>query len=238
MKSQPLNQFEDAVDLLSKSILPSELIQYASDAAQQIGFDYCCYLYKERLPTTTLKVGIYSNYPTPWKVKYDKDLHKVDPILKLGMTTNRWLNWSSIPKKKDKKFWSDAERHGILDGISKPTHNVIGYSSIFTLSSSECIDEKFIQQRLKCINLLYITTELAFAQILESKLTDVSKSELTKREKLVLQWIAEGKSNVEISLILDISYQTVNFHIANINRKLNVSNRIEAAVKAAIWGII
>ena len=59
-------------------------------------------------------------------------------------------------------------------------------------------------------------------------------SQLTEREKEVLMWLGEGKSNWEIGRILDISERTVKYHISNILAKLNLVNRVQAAVFASL----
>ncbi len=53
--------------------------------------------------------------------------------------------------------------------------------------------------------------------------------QLTKREQEVLEWIAEGKTNPEIALLLSISNRTVEKHCERIYEKLGVENRIAAA---------
>lgn len=50
---------------------------------------------------------------------------------------------------------------------------------------------------------------------------------LTKREKEISNLLLEGKSNKEVSHLLDISLNTVNNHVANIYEKLDVKNRVE-----------
>lgn len=52
---------------------------------------------------------------------------------------------------------------------------------------------------------------------------------LTQREAEVLHWIAEGKRDKEIAIILDISYRTVTVHVRSILTKLGVENRTSAA---------
>lgn len=61
---------------------------------------------------------------------------------------------------------------------------------------------------------------------------------LTRREIEVLHWVAAGKSNVEQAIILGISAETVAFHLKNIFRKLNVTNRAAAVHFAASMGLI
>lgn len=55
---------------------------------------------------------------------------------------------------------------------------------------------------------------------------------LTPREKEVMDWILEGKTNVDISGILSISARTVEKHCERIFQKLGVENRYAAIVYA------
>jgi DNA-binding NarL/FixJ family response regulator len=61
---------------------------------------------------------------------------------------------------------------------------------------------------------------------------------LTERELQVLRLLAEGRENSEIAALLIISPQTVKNHVSNIFRKLQMHNRIQAAVYALRRGII
>ncbi|MBI5351068.1 MAG: response regulator transcription factor [Chloroflexi bacterium] len=54
---------------------------------------------------------------------------------------------------------------------------------------------------------------------------------LTEREEVVLAHIAEGKSNAQIGVALNLSENTVKFHLKNLFSKLGVNNRTEAAAK-------
>jgi DNA-binding NarL/FixJ family response regulator len=61
---------------------------------------------------------------------------------------------------------------------------------------------------------------------------------LTAREREVLRLLARGLRNKEIAARLIVSERTVNFHLANIYQKLNVSGRTEALSKALEQGLI
>jgi len=52
--------------------------------------------------------------------------------------------------------------------------------------------------------------------------------ELTKREQTILEALQTGRSNKQIAEKLFLAEQTVKFHLTNIYRKLDVSNRTEA----------
>ena len=57
-------------------------------------------------------------------------------------------------------------------------------------------------------------------------------SRLTKREYEVVQLICEGLENKEIANKLYISVETAKKHVCNIFKKLEVDNRVQAAVIA------
>jgi DNA-binding NarL/FixJ family response regulator len=64
------------------------------------------------------------------------------------------------------------------------------------------------------------------------------RTELSARELEVLRLIAIGKDNAEIARDLFISPKTVKNHISNILMKLQIENRIQAAVYAVRSGIV
>jgi NarL family two-component system response regulator LiaR len=61
---------------------------------------------------------------------------------------------------------------------------------------------------------------------------------LTRRELEILRLVAEGHSNAELAKKLWITEQTVKFHLSNIYRKLEVSNRTEASRWAHLHGVV
>jgi DNA-binding CsgD family transcriptional regulator len=61
---------------------------------------------------------------------------------------------------------------------------------------------------------------------------------LRNREIECLRWVAEGKTSIEISRIIDLSEHTVNHYLAACCRKLDAVNRVQAAVKAVRLGIV
>ncbi len=55
---------------------------------------------------------------------------------------------------------------------------------------------------------------------------------LTPRQAEVLHWVAEGKTNSEISIILECSFFTVKTHLKEIFQRLGVHSRTGAAAYA------
>jgi DNA-binding NarL/FixJ family response regulator len=67
---------------------------------------------------------------------------------------------------------------------------------------------------------------------------ELIKSELSARELQVLKLIANGQDNALIAAELHISPKTVKNHISNILMKLQIENRIQAAVYAVRSGLV
>jgi len=72
----------------------------------------------------------------------------------------------------------------------------------------------------------------------QPEIADTIRSELSDREIEVLKLIANGKDNALIAAELHISPKTVKNHISNILMKLQIDNRIQAAVYAVRSGIV
>jgi DNA-binding CsgD family transcriptional regulator len=73
--------------------------------------------------------------------------------------------------------------------------------------------------------------------LMHEQATDVSATSLaplglSRREADVLHWVAEGKTNFEIGIILGISPRTVGKHLERIFRKLDVETRTAAVASA------
>ncbi len=62
-------------------------------------------------------------------------------------------------------------------------------------------------------------------------------ADLTTREEQILRLVAKGLSNKEVGRSLNLQEKTVKHYMTNILQKLQVRNRVEAAIKAGeMWG--
>jgi two-component system, NarL family, nitrate/nitrite response regulator NarL len=57
-------------------------------------------------------------------------------------------------------------------------------------------------------------------------------SDLTRREKEILELVAVGQSNKEVARNLNLTEKTIKYNMTNILQKLQVRNRVEAALLA------
>ncbi len=77
----------------------------------------------------------------------------------------------------------------------------------------------------------------ANSPIFESE-NNAKNYDLTAREAQILKLMTEGYSNMEIAQMLVISINTTKAHVANILQKLEVDDRLQAALKALKYKIV
>jgi two-component system NarL family response regulator len=91
---------------------------------------------------------------------------------------------------------------------------------------------------LDCIRRVFRGETCLPASLVQKLATSLHREALTAREVEVLQLLAYGKSNKEISTALSISEATVKSHLGNLFRKLDVLSRTEAIATANKRGLI
>ena len=86
---------------------------------------------------------------------------------------------------------------------------------------------------------VYVTPSLATSLLMEMTATPSGArpplsllDELTERERQILELVASGASNKEIGQKLYLSEKTIKHYMTNILQKLQVRNRVEAALMA------
>ncbi|RXT07071.1 response regulator transcription factor [Ammoniphilus sp. CFH 90114] len=117
----------------------------------------------------------------------------------------------------DEKFLVEAMRAG-ADGYVLKT---IGRLELFEAIEKVLLGERFIDPSL---------TKQALLHVIHS--TSPEANLLSKREKDVLQLMAKGKTNKEISSELFLGTDTVKEYVTNVIKKLSCKNRTEAVAKA------
>jgi DNA-binding NarL/FixJ family response regulator len=95
-----------------------------------------------------------------------------------------------------------------------------------------------LEELLDCIRKVNRGETCIPPSLVEKLAVGVSTESLTGRELNVLDLLARGKSNKEISMNLYISETTVKSHLRNIFRKLNVLSRTEALSVASRRGLV
>jgi DNA-binding NarL/FixJ family response regulator len=84
---------------------------------------------------------------------------------------------------------------------------------------------------------LYLAGEY-LPELRSAPAADEDDAGLTPREHQILRLVAEGNTNGDVARRLWVTEQTVKFHLANVFRKLDVSNRTQASRWAHAHGLV
>jgi DNA-binding NarL/FixJ family response regulator len=85
---------------------------------------------------------------------------------------------------------------------------------------------------------IYLAANHVHESASEAGPRDLEPRGLTRREIEILRLAAEGMANGEIAKLLWVTEQTVKFHLSNVYRKLDVTNRTEASRWAQLHGLL
>ncbi len=207
--------------------------------AEELEFDFFALFIRHPVPFTRPKTFFYSNYPKRWVEYYlHEDLMPRDPVLKMCHSPRAMWLWEDDLLPEGRLVLQAAREHGIYHGISCSVMAENRSIGILSLSSANPSKMIALTEELE-LKLQYIS-ELSMAALIE--MNDISmlatKLELSERELEILKWTAEGKTSAEISLILSISENTVNFHQKNMQKRFNAPNKTQIASYAAAIGLI
>lgn len=185
-----------------------------------------------------------SNYAPSWRQTYDNEkLHYIDPTVTHCLKSALPLIWepTTFKSTQQKQFYEEACAYGLRSGITYPIHGANGEFGVISFVSDANSDKSFRRDLNHSLAQLALIRDFVFEssiRFIKSAADTDSKIHLTLRELECLKWAMAGKSSWEISMILNRSEATINFHIANIKHKFQVSTRQQAIIKAIRVGLL
>jgi two-component system nitrate/nitrite response regulator NarL len=128
----------------------------------------------------------------------------------------------------------DALRLGFSGMLSKDTHISRLADAIRAVAEGEVVVTEGLGQMIRASN-GFLPGGIASEMPRDAALL---ASQLTRREKELLQLLSEGASSVQIAESLHISRHTVRTHVQSVLGKLGVHSRLEAAAFAVRYGLV
>ncbi len=167
------------------------------------------------------------------------DLFWRDPVISAMRRTHASLSWSDVTSKFS---WTKAELTLIDEGRDFGANNGLTvpiFSDRFRVGAfSACGWNPDLSPNARSV--LNIVAMSAHQALMRAKIDDARCNfqhvDLTCREREIMHWVANGKSNRDIATILAISSATVKTTLARAQGKLNASGRTYAAVQALRCG--
>lgn len=182
------------------------------------------------------------NRPPDFDAASDRSLALVDPV------TTRLLN-DSEPFAYDKRFyvdagvaelWEIAAPYGYRTGICVALRISAHEQLLFGLDRERDLPPDNPRRGRLMADFERFAAYAAggMTRFVDRAAIGVERPALTAREREILLRVLDGKSNWAIARLLNVSENTVKFHLKNIFRKLDVASRVVAATKAQSLGML
>lgn len=178
------------------------------------------------------------SYPLEWLSLYQtKNFHLRDPIAMENLSNYNLQYWADTYEKYpvDKEFKDTSCDFNLFNGYAAGTTNQVRTEGCLLSMAGDMAKHP---RHDYILNNLLPHLHVAFSNILQNNKKQKVSSQISRREKEVLDWIQYGKSTWDISVILKISERTVKYHANNIMTKLNAVNRSHAVAIAIRSGLI
>ncbi|MEO8672358.1 MAG: LuxR C-terminal-related transcriptional regulator [Tahibacter sp.] len=249
-----MHDWDDANAVLQLRAIP-EVMAAAARFARHWGYELHGYTARYAVPHSSQRPGFLElgNFSPEWLGKHsarrltDEDTatrEHEDPRVqhvRLGLPISAWTTSGRIGytrtdiEQRARALLCRARDFGMRGGITVPLHSSSVDWAMMTFATQRPCDLRDLAPGL--------APTLLFASCLQVSMGRLNGAAthaptLTPREREVLHWAAIGKTSWEISMILLISERTVNFHLINAARRLQVKGRGPACARALALGII
>jgi DNA-binding CsgD family transcriptional regulator len=136
-----------------------------------------------------------------------------------------------------REIWRAVRAWGWQNGFVVPVHGPGGYFSYVSIASPERDLNLSFANRAE-IQMFALLAHQRCHELGNLAAPDDPRGILSDRELECMRWVAEGKTDWEIGMILAISATTVKFHVNRARRKLGAATRPQAVAMLAIRGML
>jgi len=208
-------------------------------AISQFGFEYATCAVVPTPGVSSSGGVLLNNRPAAYTERYVAENYAaIDPVIIELRHTIRPFSWSDVRGRRQLTgrqcaIIDEGRDFGAHDGLVIPILTQGGLS-IF----APCGLEPNLTARARsAVEIVGMTAHQALRRA-EFNRPAYEQPLLTPREREVLLWVAKGKSNGEIGIILSMNPLTAKQHIANAMKKMGVYQRTLAAMEAIRLGEI
>ena len=241
-----MKDLERYVERIVASQTTQEAFGIFCEAMRQHGYDRITYSLVNDHPSLGLssKHGLATSYPDDWMKHYAAhNFSLIDPVTERVLTKRTPFFWSDTTAKLDRlsaslRMMNEAADAGLGDGIGISLRGegpeLVG---VGIARSSLPAPEQRKPQDYNLLGGAYLLST-CLHETYRDLIIKAARAALSTREHDILSWAAEGKTDEEISMILNIAFGTVRFHWQNIFKKLQANGRTYAIAKALRQHII
>jgi DNA-binding CsgD family transcriptional regulator len=207
------------------------------------GFDYWIYALDLPVVDDHRRQYLLGGYPEEWVSHYfaNNYLH-VDPVIAHCQSHSTPLLWPAVHQQAASndpvfKLFCEAGECGLSTGLTVPLHGLGCSWGLMSFATGQRISARDLDEMVPSLH-YYAHCMHEAAHLHAHGTPPAAKRQLTARELECLRWVAAGKTSWEIGRLLCIAERTVVFHLQNVARKLDVTTRQAAVVRAIGLGLI
>lgn len=230
----------DLLGGLADATKPAECFQAFNRAIATVGFDGAMFALRDESENWRENIT-ETTYPTAWVAHYvARNYTKTDPVRRFCFRVGDVFFWTETHRffrKKELVIFEEAREFGLRSGLATPIFSggaLVG--AIGLGSEARRLEDPRLKPFVRMASSLFhaaYTRHGAAEPPVENPIPL-----LTKREMEILGLMSEGNANAKISAELSIGLGSVEYHVANIFKKLAVDNRVAAVVRAIRLGLI
>lgn len=228
--------------LLNECTSCTQIHDALAEFCATLGFDGFLFGGRYQTGGTRYVEQVDSNYSPAWRHRYEElGLVDADPTFAHARASLSPLVWSDqmYVTEAQRAYQQEALQHGLVEGATFPVHGRNGDVARLNLSLARggAPARSHVRSMLMWGALLATMAHEATGRVVRQR-SLAALPALTRRETEVLDWIAAGKSNWEISRLVAISEHGVSHHVRNILLKFAVGCRHQAVAKAIAFGML
>jgi LuxR family quorum sensing-dependent transcriptional regulator len=218
---------------LTQAAKPGQIWSAIKDFAAPFGFNHLSVLKSQDLPNALAPAVVYMDAPEGFTADFDRE--RLCPDHPLIVRALNQLTPFSAGEMRATPL-TDQQRRvlqhvnlslNVRDGWTFPIADGGGTRGIVMLGG---LDPDM--SPLVC-SILHLIAHTGFKRYEELAAGESPRSRLlTPRELECMRWVALGKTDEEIGIILAISARTARFHVENAKKKLGVTTRVQAVAVA------
>lgn len=229
----------DLIDLSKTPHTDDRFTRFLDTLCQTLEFDHASYA---TLNPVSGAVQGFANYRPDWIEHYmRKGLHRIDPTIHVGRKSIAPVDWTRLEQTAHfRTVFADAPDFGVSDrGLTVPVRGPYGDIGLLSVTR-DCPEAEWQGLKRKAIGDLQMAAVHMHDNVMSSGLSMavLHLQPLSAREREILQWVAEGKSQQDIGDILSISHRTVEVHLRSARTKLGAFSTSQAIGRAVGFGIV
>lgn len=238
-----MKSLEDKVSLIQSAKTKVEAFSHFNRLMLEYGYDSNVFTLLTDHPSIGERSthGLAASYPQDWIDHYnERGFQAIDPVWQRHLRTTAPFFWadavdafkadnvlSEEQLKASLRMMDEAAEAGVADGIGISYLSPLGEMAAVGLSRRRAQRERRYEHMAE----IYLLATFFHEKYMSFYDRPMARP-VTPREREVLLWAAENKTDADISRTLNISAATVRFHWKNIFSKLGVNGRLPAVLRA------